>query len=84
MQENGWTYEMPGLQSIGYSEFFSLKGKSNDEIKNLIKRNSRRYAKRQLTFFRRFLDVLWLEASSSETIIRGIEKIIEEYRRCKT
>ena len=79
LQDKGWTSEMPGLQSIGYSEFFVLKGRSENEIKDLIKRNSRRYAKRQLTFFQRFVDVVWLEASSGEAIIVEIEKIIERY-----
>lgn len=49
-------------KGIGYKEFFPyFAGKrSLEESVNLVKRNSRRYAKRQLTWFRnRFDNVLW-------------------------
>lgn len=49
------------LQAIGYKE--TIEGLKNhqslDEIKNLIKRNSRRYAKRQFTYFNHQLNVHW-------------------------
>lgn len=43
------------LQTVGYKEFFDAKdGKySFEEAVELVKRNSRRYAKRQMTWFRR-------------------------------
>jgi tRNA dimethylallyltransferase len=50
------------LQTVGYSEIFNhLKGESNLETAiELIKRNSRRYAKRQLTWLRKNPDINWL------------------------
>ena len=47
-------------------------GKSETAIE-LIKRNSRRYAKRQLTWFRRDCDVAWFAPSSVGAIIEYID-----------
>lgn len=48
------------LEAIGYKEFF--KGITIDESIELIKKNTRHYAKRQLTYFRhQFENVLWFE-----------------------
>jgi len=55
----------PALRSIGYAELVEhLDGTiSMDEAVRLIKRNSRRYAKRQLTWFRRYTDAQRLDAT---------------------
>jgi len=47
---------LPALKSIGYQEVFAyLDHQCNwQEMVDLMKRNSRRYAKRQLTWFRRY------------------------------
>ncbi len=62
-------YEMLGdtectaMQGIGYKEFFGyFKGeKSLEQVTEEIKMNSRRYAKRQLTWFRRNKNIHWLK-----------------------
>ena len=50
------------MQAIGYRELFDYfnNEQSLEETKELIKQNSRRYAKRQLTWFRRERDVDWI------------------------
>jgi tRNA dimethylallyltransferase len=55
--------DAPPLRTIGYQEPFDyLNGQiSIDEMVRLIKRNSRRYAKRQLTWFRRYDEYIWQE-----------------------
>ena len=55
-------------QAIGYKEFFPyFEGQcSLDEAKENIKRETRRYAKRQLTWFRREDGVVWLDAGALE------------------
>lgn len=61
----------PGMQGIGYREFFSLPAEgecSIETIKAAIVRNSRLYAKRQLTFFRSFSDVVWLSPSEGKAL----------------
>lgn len=51
------------LQTVGYQELFDfLEGKTTfEEAIELIKRNTRRYAKRQLTWFRRQTDAEWVK-----------------------
>ncbi len=54
--------ELNALQTVGYQELFrAIEGElSVDEAVELIKRNTRRYAKRQLTWFKRIEDMRWL------------------------
>lgn len=62
------------LQTVGYSEFFDyFDGKQSRETAiELIKRNSRRYAKRQLTWFRRDSSIEWFKYTEFEKIIAYI------------
>lgn len=58
----------PLINGIGYKElyeYFDNKLSLEDAIKN-IKQNSRRYAKRQLTFFRNKLDVKWFDTNYND------------------
>lgn len=63
------------LQTVGYSELFEfLDGKiSLERAVELIKRNSRRYAKRQMTWFRRDEKIEWFEPGDTAGMIRHIE-----------
>ena len=56
--------EYPSLKTgIGYKEFvpFYKKEKTKDEVIKEIQKNSRRYAKRQYTFFNHQMDVKWFD-----------------------
>lgn len=55
-------YDFNSLKAIGYKEVISYLNSeiSLDECIELIKRNSRRYAKRQFTWFRRDERVIWI------------------------
>ncbi len=59
------------LSSIGYSEIISyLKGDIVlTEAVNIIKRNTKRYAKRQLTWFRKIENTVWLPPEKIEEIV---------------
>jgi tRNA dimethylallyltransferase len=63
------------LRTVGYSEMFDyFDGKiSLDEAIELIKRNSRRYAKRQLTWFRRDNEIRWFAPSETDKIFEYID-----------
>jgi len=58
--------ELNPLRSVGYSEIFSyLKGKiSKKEAIDLIKINTWRYSKRQITWFKRNKDIQWYRSST--------------------
>jgi tRNA dimethylallyltransferase len=63
------------LQTVGYQEIFDyMDGKyDREEAVRLLKRNSRRYAKRQLTWFQRDSEIIWMEPHNIDGIIRAIE-----------
>jgi tRNA dimethylallyltransferase len=64
------------LQTVGYQEIFDfMDGKfDKEETIRLLKRNSRRYAKRQLTWFKRDTDTHWFSADDIEKIIALIRR----------
>jgi tRNA dimethylallyltransferase len=67
-----YTYKhLNALQTVGYSEIFGyLDGICDrDEAVRLLKRNSRRYAKRQMTWFKRDSEFRWFSAEDKEEII---------------
>jgi tRNA dimethylallyltransferase len=58
----------PGMRAIGYKEFFSDAGLV--EIAERIKLDSRSYAKRQMTFFRKLPGIEWIDADPEEFAAR--------------
>lgn len=62
------------LNTVGYKELFEyLDGKTTfEEAIDLIKRNTRRYAKRQLTWFRSIENAKWLTYSSNDLMIKEV------------
>ena len=62
LKEMGCTRDMVSMQGLGYKEILDfLDGKQTlEEAVYLIKRDTRHFAKRQLTWFRRERDVIWL------------------------
>ncbi len=66
------------LQTVGYREMFDwFEGRiSREEAIELIKRNSRRYAKRQMTWFRRDGEIRWFGHGDEAAIIGYIESHI--------
>lgn len=63
------------LNTVGYSEIFSfLNGDlSLEEAIELIKRNTRRFAKRQITWFNKRGDVNWYSPQDGDEIIKFLE-----------
>ncbi|KQN35868.1 tRNA dimethylallyltransferase [Pedobacter sp. Leaf41] len=63
------------LNTVGYSEIFDyLDGKiALEDAINAIKQNTRRFAKRQLTWFRRDEEIKWFEPNDTENVISYIE-----------
>ena len=63
------------LNTVGYKEFFEYFDNKIDyeEAVRLIKRNSRRYAKKQLSWFRRDTAIHWFHPDDKENIFRWIE-----------
>lgn len=76
MKARGLTRDMVSMQGIGYKELLAyLDGEcSYEEAVELLKQDTRHFAKRQLTWFRREKEVIWLDKSN---IGRDTSKVME-------
>lgn len=68
------------LNTVGYKEIFDFFDEkiTYERAIELIKQNTRRYAKRQLTWFRREKNAIWLNAADNEIMLKEILKAIQE------
>lgn len=66
------------LQTVGYSEIFGfLEGKyDKEEAIRLLKRNSRRYAKRQMTWFKKDESISWFSPETQGDILAYLQSQI--------
>ena len=65
------------LQTVGYNEVFGFLEKkySKEEAIRLAKRNTRRYAKRQMTWFGKDKEVEWFKADDFNAITKHINSV---------
>ena len=70
---------LSSLQTVGYREFFDyFDGTiSREEAIDLVKRNSRRYAKRQMTWFRRDTSTRWLAPNDTAGAIEIVNEALD-------
>lgn len=78
----GYSEALTSMQGLGYKEVVSyLQGKSSlEEAIAHLKQNTRRYAKRQLTWFRRMKEIEWFDLTDSSVYniqLKAIGKRIE-------
>lgn len=84
LKERGATKEMVSMQGLGYKEILAyLDGEiSLERAVYLIKRDTRHFAKRQLTWFRRERDVIWFDkeqyAYQEDAILADMLTILKE------
>lgn len=66
------------LNTVGYSEIFNyLDGNSSrEEAIEKIKQNTRRFAKRQITWFKKSEDIKWFNPTEVESIIHYLDSIL--------
>ena len=76
----GYSPELKSMQSIGYRHIVKfIEGHLTwDETVRTLKRDTRRYAKRQITWFKADPDVIWKEPEALEDIKRLIKKFLQE------
>ena len=72
------------MQAIGYKEFVdALDGRCTiEEAADLVRQSSRRYAKRQLTWFRRNKAIHWLIRDTGDTgreILENARRIVSDF-----
>ena len=84
LKDMGYHREMVSMQGLGYKEILDyLDGKMTlDEAIYIIKRETRHFAKRQLTWFRREKDVIWFDRrdyhQNESEILNEMKKILKE------
>ncbi len=91
LKEKGYTSDMVSMQGLGYKEIFDyLEGKcSLDEAVYRIKRDTRHFAKRQITWFKREKDIIWIDKKAEnydekrilDTMLKHLEGVLcyEDY-----
>ncbi len=81
LQKKGFTRGMNALNTVGYKEVFAYLNNeiSKKEMTELIKRNSRRYAKRQWTWFNSLSTINWYTLNSSNELHGLAETIISHF-----
>lgn len=84
LKEKGYTRDMVSMQGLGYKEILDyLNGTVTlDEAIYILKRDTRHFAKRQLTWFRRERDVIWVDKNlysyDEEKILKAMLDHIRE------
>lgn len=77
----------PGMKGIGYREWFGTPDKpdpSPGEVRELIIRNTRRFAKRQMTFFASLPNAYWVDVHDDDKALAIVEETLRNFgiRRC--
>ena len=77
----GYSQELNSLQTVGYKEVFDfIQGKIDyQQMVTLIKRNTRRFAKRQLTWFRHDARITWFDVSNESEFEKVGGKICDYF-----
>ena len=81
--KEGYTKNLVSMQGLGYKEFFDyFDGRMTlEDTVDKIKKYTRHFAKRQLTWFRREKEVIWLnkkEYEQEKDLLDSVLNIIEE------
>ena len=84
LKEKGYTRDMVSMQGLGYKEMLDyLDNKcSLEEAVEIIKRDTRHFAKRQITWFKRESDVTWIDKKeydyNEERILKAMLQKLKE------
>ena len=79
LKARGYAADLVAMQAIGYRQLFAhLEGRSSlqDAVQE-IKRETRRYAKRQLTWFRHMAGVRWINLSAFRAPAEAVKAVLE-------
>ena len=72
-----YSWDLPSMSGIGYRQIgFYLRGEATlDEAVAILKRDTRRYAKRQMTWFKRDKRIVWIK----NTDVALAEKMVKDF-----
>lgn len=81
LQHMGYTADLQSMRGIGYKEVYQYLASDTmtlEDLIDLIQKNTRRYAKRQLTWFKRYSNVKWIEIPRSANVGEIVDTILED------
>lgn len=84
LKAQGYTRDLVSMQGLGYKEMLDyLDGKCTlEEAVTIIKRDTRHFAKRQITWFKRERDVIWIEKEAygcrEERILKSMQEELKK------
>ncbi len=83
LERLGFDSSMNALNTVGYAEAFAYRRGtiSFEEMMRLFKQNSRRYAKSQLTWFRRDKRICWIKMDESRAAADIAEEIASKFQQ---
>jgi tRNA dimethylallyltransferase len=78
--KRGYSADLKSMKAIGYSHVINylLGNCTLDEAVRTLKRDTRRYSKRQMTWFRADAEINWIKPSEINTLIPLINKFLEK------
>ncbi len=84
LKDKGYHYKThSSLNTVGIKEVFRyLEGEYTfDKMSDQIKQNSRRYAKRQMTWFRKDKNIIWVDVTRHSLVESISEQIVTLYNK---
>ncbi len=83
--KRGYSPDLKAMKAIGYSQIIDyLMGNCTlDKAISTLKRDTRRYSKRQMTWFRADSEINWIKPTEINTAIPLINKFLEKNLKCK-
>ncbi len=82
LMDRGLRGDHISMKGIGYKEVISyLNGEIDfEEMVEVVKKNTRHYAKRQITWFKRYDNMKWYDLSNYDCIKKCVPEIVNEFR----
>jgi tRNA dimethylallyltransferase len=82
LQRRNYDRRLNALNTVGYKEAFDhLEGLTNyDEMVRLLKQNTRRFAKRQLTWFRADKRICWVSMSRKKRMLDAAREVVRIFK----
>lgn len=83
--KRGYSPDLKAMKAIGYSQVIDyLMGNCTlDEAIRTLKRDTRRYSKRQMTWFRADSEINWIKPTEINTVMPLINKFLEKNLKCE-